>query len=347
MSDNVDLNAIEIPEELVDHEVPKQFRRKAWKRFRRNPLALVGFAMVAVFTLMAVFAPPLTELGRSCQRDLGITADTQYDYRNPLKAVFWRAIVAPPKSCFKIPTPAGRSTQPRDAATSGTMLGTTSGGYDIYYGLMWGTRTAFQIGLIVVGIAFLVGVLIGSLTGYIGGVFDNVIMRFTDVVISLPSLVVALVVVMVLGKSIENIMLAIAVTAWPSYARLMRGEVLRVKEEEYITGARALGRRWPSVVVRHVLPNSIGPIVIVASLDIGSVVLTAAALSFLGLGSEVGFADWGQMISFARDWIVGAPGKPFLYWYVSLWPGLIILLFVLGWNLLGDAFRDVLDPRSQ
>ncbi len=346
MSDNADLTALEMLDEAVNHEVPKQFRHKAWKRFRRNPLALVGFSMVVIFMLLAIFAPPLTELGRSCQRDLGLTASTQYDYRNPFKAVFWRAIVVPPKTCFQIPR-VGFGTQPRDAAASGTLLGTTSGGYDIYYGLLWGTRTAFQVGLIVVGIAFLVGVIVGSLAGYIGGVFDNIIMRFTDVVISLPSLVVALVVVMVLGKSIENIMLAIAVTAWPSYARLMRGEVLRIKEEEYITSARALGRSSPGILRRHVLPNSIGPIVIVASLDIGSVVLTAAALSFLGLGSELGFADWGQMISFARDWIVGSPGRPFEYWYVSLWPGLIILLFVLGWNLLGDAFRDVLDPRSQ
>jgi peptide/nickel transport system permease protein len=202
------------------------------------------------------------------------------------------------------------------------------------------------VGLIVVSIAFLAGIFIGSLSGYIGGKFDNVVMRFTDIVISLPSLVVAMVIVLVLGKSIENIMLAIAVTAWPSYARLMRGEVLRIKEEEYVTSARALGRRWFGVVGRHVLPNALGPIVIVASLDIGSVVLTAAALSFLGIGVEVGYADWGQMISFGRDWIIGPPGQPFYYWYVSFWPGLIILLFVLGWNLLGDAFRDVLDPRA-
>lgn len=212
---------------------------------------------------------------------------------------------------------------------------------------MWGTRTAFKVGLIVVGIAFAIGIIIGSLSGYIGGVFDNLVMRFTDIVISLPSLVVALVVVMVLGKSIENIMLAIAVTAWPSYARLMRGEVLRIKEEEYVAGARAIGRRPLGIIGRHVLPNAIGPIVIVASLDIGSIVLTAAALSFLGLGAEIGYADWGQMISFARDWILGPPGKPFYFWYVSFWPGLIILLFVLAWNLLGDAFRDVLDPQAK
>jgi len=284
------------------------FASKAWGRFKRNPLALAGLTLVVLFVLLATFAPIMTDLGRGCLRDLGLSASTQYDYRNPLKQAFWHVIFAPPEACFTIPRE-GFGIVPRTAAESGTLL--------------------------------------GSLSGYLGGWFDNIVMRFTDVVISLPSLVVALVVVMVLGKSIENIMLAIAVTAWPNYARLMRGEVLHVKEEDYVTAAQALGRRWPGVVFRHVLPNAIGPLIIIASLDIGSIVLTAAALSFLGLGADVGFADWGQMISFARDWILGPPGQPLAYWYVSFWPGLIILVFVLGWNLLGDAFRDVLDPRSE
>ena len=333
--------------EAPDHQLDTPARKgKAWKRFRRNPLAIVGLVMLVAFVLLGAFAPVITELPRSCLRDLGLTAATQHDYRNPVKPAFWRAILVPPKSCFTIAR-VGFSSQPGSAASTGTVLGTTSGGYDIFYGLAWGTRTAFKVGLIVVGLAFLVGVFVGSLSGYVGGVLDNAVMRFTDIVSSLPSLVVALVVVMVLGKSIENIMLAIAVTAWPSYARLMRGEVLRIKEEEYVAGARAIGRRPLGIIGRHVLPNAIGPIVIVASLDIGSVVLTAAALSFLGLGAEIGYADWGQMISFARDWILGLPGQPFHFWYVSFWPGLIILLFVLAWNLLGDAFRDVLDPRTE
>ena len=318
---------------------------KAVMRFRRNPLAIVGLLVVLGFVVLAAFAPLFTELGRSCIRDLGLSASTQYDYRNPAKPAFWQAIFAPPSTCYQIPRQ-GFGTQPRSAEASETLLGTTSGGYDIFYGLVWGTRTAFRIGIIVVGISLLVGLVLGSLSGYVGGVFDNVAMRFTDVVISLPNLVIALVIVMVLGQSIDNLMLAIAMVAWPSYARLMRGEVLRVKEQDYVASAVALGRRPLGIIFRHVLPNAIGPLIIVASLDIGSVVLTAAALSFLGLGADVGYADWGQMISFARDWILGTPGNPLAYWYVSFWPGLTIVLFVLGWNLLGDAFRDVLDPRS-
>ena len=168
---------------------------KALKRFRRNPLAIVGLLVVVVFVLTAVFAPVITDVGRNCLRDLGLSAATQNDYKNPTKAVFWRTMFAPPDSCFTIPR-VGFSNVPRTAEVSETLLGTTSGGYDIYYGLIWGTRTAFKIGLLVVGISLLAGLIIGSVSGYVGGVLDNVLMRFTDIVISLPSLVVAMVVVM-------------------------------------------------------------------------------------------------------------------------------------------------------
>jgi peptide/nickel transport system permease protein len=318
---------------------------KTVKRFRRNPLALTGAVVVLAFVLLAAFAPLVTEVGRSCLRDLGLSASTQFDYRNPAKAAFWRAHFAAPESCYTTPRQ-GFSPVPRSPGESGTVLGTTSGGYDIYYGLVWGTRTAFRIGLLVVGISVLVGLIVGSISAYFGGWIDNLLMRFTDVIIAVPALVLALVIVMVLGKSITNIMIAIAIVAWPNYARVLRGDILRVKEQDYVQSARALGRRGFGIVGKHILPNAIGPLLVIASLDIGSIVLTAAALSFLGLGTDPGYADWGQMISFARDWILGPPGDPLRYWFVSFWPGLIIVLFVLGWNLLGDAFRDVLDPRS-
>jgi peptide/nickel transport system permease protein len=340
------------PSQLADGRQPAPVRgfagwwsSKTMKRFRRNPLAMTGLIVVLAFVLLAGFAPLVTDLGRSCLRDLGLSASTQYDYRNPVKPAFWRSIFAAPGSCYNTPR-VGFSPVPRSAAESGTVLGTTSGGYDIYYGLIWGARTSFQIGLLVVGISMIMGLIIGSLSAYFGGWVDNVLMRFTDVVIAMPSLVLALVIVMVLGKSITNIMIAISIVAWPGYARVLRGDILRVKEQDYVQSARALGRRGFGIIFKHILPNSIGPMIVIASLDIGSIVLTAAALSFLGLGTDPGYADWGQMISFARDWIIGPPGDPLRYWFVSFWPGLIIVLFVLGWNLLGDAFRDVLDPRS-
>ncbi len=318
---------------------------KSMKRFRRNPLAIVGLIIVVAFAVIAIAAPVLTTPSRSCLRDLGLTAATADGYRDVTNPAFYKMMFQTPDTCYMMPR-VGYSPIPQPAETSGTLLGTTSQGYDIFYGLLWGSRTAFRIGVIVVGIGLLLGILVGATAGYLGGWIDNVLMRFTDMVIAVPALVLALVIVMVLGNSIVNLMIAIAAVAWPSYARLVRGEVLRVKELEYVTGAQSIGRRPFGVVVRHILPNAIGPILIVASLDIGSIVLTAAALSFLGLGPELGYADWGQMISFARNWILGPPGQPLAYWYTSFWPGLVIVLFVLGWNLLGDAFRDVLDVRG-
>ena len=321
------------------------WQSKSLRRFRRNPLAIIGLLIVAAFVVIAAIAPLITPLGRTCMRDLGLTAATADAHRDIRHPAFWAVMFRAPNSCYMMPR-VGFSPIPQTPQASGTLLGTTSQGYDIFYGLMWGARTAFRIGVLVVGIGLLVGIIIGATAAYAGGWVDNVLMRFTDVVIAVPALVLALVIVMVLGNSIVNLMIAIAAVAWPSYARLVRGEVLRIKQLEYVTGAQAVGRRSFGIVLRHILPNAIGPVLIVASLDIGSIVLTAAALSFLGLGPELGYTDWGQMISCARNWILGPPGQPLAYWYTSFWPGLTIVLFVLGWNLLGDAFRDVLDVRG-
>ena len=328
------------------------WRSKSMKRFRRNPLALVGAFLLIAFLLVGLFAPFFTVPDRSCLRDIGVSASTVGDVHNPTKAAFWKLLVAAPVpsspyySCYTIPR-SSFSPVPQGPAASETLLGTTSGGYDIYYGLIWGARTAFFIGVAVVGFGLIVGIIVGSTAGYLGGWVDNALMRLIDVIFSVPGIVIAMVIVTVLGQNLVNVMIALAVVQWAGYARILRGDILRIKEQEYVASARALGARGPGIVFKHVLPNSIGSLVIVASLDIGAVVLSAAALSFLGLGAPVGFADWGQMINFARNWILGPPGNPWAYWFVSFWPGLIIVLFVMGWNLLGDAYRDVLDPRSQ
>ena len=285
-------------------------------------------------------------------RDIGVSASTVGDVHNPTKAAFWKLMVAAPVpsspyySCYTIPR-SSFSPVPQGPGASETLLGTTSGGYDIYYGLIWGARTAFFIGVAVVGFGLIVGIIVGSIAGYVGGWVDNALMRLIDVIFAVPGLVLAMVIVTVLGQNLVNVAISLAIIQWAGYARILRGDILQVKEQEYVTSAKALGARGPGIIFKHVLPNSIGSLVIVASLDIGAVVLSAAALSFLGLGAPVGFADWGQMINFARNWILGPPGNPWAYWFVSFWPGLIIVLFVMGWNLLGDAYRDVLDPRSQ
>lgn len=322
---------------------------KAMRRFRRNPLGIVGTLILLFFLIVAVFSPQFTSFQlinyrNTCVRDLGLSASTVSNIRNPLTPTFWRSIVAPPGSCYRIPRASFSQTPTPPTYTA--VMGTTSGGYDIYYGLVWGTRTAFISALVVTSFGLIVGIVIGSIAGYFGGWIDNLLMRVIDVIFAIPGLILAMVIVTILGQSLTNVIIALMIFSWAGYARFLRGEVLRVRELDFVDGARALGARSPRLIFKYVLPNSIGSLLILASLDIGSVVLSVAALNFLGLGAPPGFADWGQMINFARGWMTGLPGQPFAYWYVIFWPSFIILLFVLGWNLLGDAVRDVLDVRS-
>jgi peptide/nickel transport system permease protein len=201
------------------------------------------------------------------------------------------------------------------------------------------------VGLQVIIAVLLIGIVLGSLAGYFGGVIDEVIMRATDIFLAFPPLILAMAIAIALGPSLDNVIRVLIVVTWPVYARLIRGDILAIREEGYIEAAKAVGCSHLRILMRHILPNAIYPTLIMASLDMGAVVLAAAALSFLGLGAPEGYADWGQMIGFSRNWIVGPPGDPLRYWYTVAIPGLFILFFVLGWNLLGDAFRDILDPK--
>ena len=227
------------------------------------------------------------------------------------------------------------------------ILGTSTGQYDILYGIVWGTRTAFKTGLIVVIATFLIGIIIGSVSAYYGGLVDNIIMRIVDVFLTLPFLLAALILAAVLtpriGKSVLPAIIALITFSWMTYARLIRGDILSIKERDYIMAARVIGVKDSQILFRHIIPNAIFPTLVYASLDIGNVVLTFAALSFLGIGTALGYADWGQILSFARNWITSLN----TYWYIIVWPGLILVLFVMGWNLVGDALRDVLDPRMR
>jgi peptide/nickel transport system permease protein len=186
---------------------------------------------------------------------------------------------------------------------------------------------------------------VGSAAGYFGGIVDEAIMRIVDIFMALPLLILAMAIVTALGRSLDNIMKSLIIVGWPIYARTIRGSILTIREEDFVKAAQAQGAGTFRIIFKHILPNAIYPLLILASLDIGAMVLTAAALSFLGLGAQEGYADWGQMISLARNYIVGPQGQPLLYWYVVTIPGLFILFFVLGWNLLGDALRDIFDPK--
>lgn len=283
------------------------------KRMRRNPLSVAGLAIIASFIIVAALAPVL--------------APPAQGTRDPY--------LIPHEGFLPDPLP------PR----AGHPLGTTGNQYDLYYGIVWGTRTAFRVAVAVVAISVAIGLVLGSVAGYYGGRIDEVIMRVTDVFLAFPGLVLAVVVTAVLGKGLDNVMIAIALVNWPTYARLLRGDVLSVKQRDFVDAARAMGGGDLRIMLRHVIPNAIYPFLVVAAFDMGLIVLVAAALSFLGLGAEVGYADWGQLINMSRSWILGVPGDPFIYWFTVVFPGIVIFLFVLGWNLLGDAFRDILDPR--
>jgi peptide/nickel transport system permease protein len=278
----------------------------------KNPLSLVGIILIFIFVIIAIIAPLIAPPPQ---------------YRDP----------------YLIPRD-GYSAEPEPPSEEHP-FGTTQGQYDIFYGVIWGTRSAFRVGLVVIGIVVAVGILLGSLAGYFGGVIDEIIMRITDIFLAFPALILAMAIVTILGPSLRSVMIALIIVSWPSYARLIRGDILQVREEDYIEASRGLGASNARVIMRHALPNAIYPTLIMASLDIGAVVLAAAALSFLGLGAPEGYADWGQLTSFARNWIVGPSSEPLKFWYAVTIPGLFIFFFVMGWNLLGDAFRDILDPR--
>lgn len=255
-------------------------------------------------------------------------------------------VLAPPRwpsEPYRIPR-AGFSMEPRPPSEQHP-FGTTQGQYDIYYGVIWGTRTAFRVGITVTGATLVLGVILGSLAAYFGGVFDEAIMRVVDIFMAVPFILAALVLTSILGKGLDKAMIAMICFGWMGYARMIRGEVLAIKEKEFVSAAVAMGASWIRVLFRHILPNSIYPVLIQASMQIGSMVIWASTLSFLGVGAPEGYADWGQLISFSRNWITGDFASPLKYWYTIAFPGGAIVLFVLSWNLVGDALRDILDPR--
>lgn len=299
-----------------------EFRRTMRKMFR-NPSAILGFALLIFFIIVAIFAPLIAEpINPMMLDDDGNPMRLDNPYVMPI--ITWSSEPVPPSADHPFGMIQGR---------------------DIFYGVVWGTRTAFFIGLTVTIISTLFGILIGSISGYYGGWIDEVLMRITDVFMSIPFLLAAMVLTTILGNGIDKIMIAMTVFGWMGAARLIRANILQVKEEQYILASKALGIKDYFIIMRHVLPNTIFPVLIQASMRMGSLVITAAGLSFLGLGAPLGYADWGSMLNFTRNWILGSSGSTFSYWYAVFYPGMAMVLFVLAWNLVGDALRDVFDPR--
>ena len=301
-----------------------------------NPLSVTGLIIVTVFILTALFAPVLAPA----------PTENWDPYKIPRDG--FKPEPLPPGTEWKLNIPAtvpGWYTLLTGNEEWVHLMGTTSGQYDIWYGIVWGARTALLAGTAVVAISALFGILVGSIAGFYGGWVDEIMMRVVEVFIVFPGLVAVLVLssilVPIFGQSLWPAMIALIVFGWMGYARLLRGDILSNKERDYVLAARASGAKDTHIILKHVLPNAIFPTLVFLSLDMGAIVLSFAALSFLGVGVEPGYADWGQIVSFARDWILTLDK----HWYIVLYPGLALLLYGLGWNLIGDALRDILDPK--
>ncbi len=225
-----------------------------------------------------------------------------------------------------------------EAPSSAHWLGTDDFGRDVLSRVLHGSRVSLRLGLVAVAVALLFGGTLGLLAGYYGGWFDLIAMRVMDLMLAFPSILMAIVVVAILGPSLNNAMIAVGIMAVPQYARIVRASVLSVRGLEYVQASRALGAADPRILARAILPNVAGPIIVTASLGLATAILDAAGLSFLGLGAQPPLPEWGSMLSQGRELVLVAP------WVLTA-PGVAVFLAVLGFNLVGDALRDLLDPR--
>ena len=302
----------------------------------KTPASRIGFFLVFFFAMIAIFAPLIISPVPP-NDSYKIPRDGYKNDPRPPGSEWKRQV---PEMPFWYKTLTGKDEWVH-------LMGTSEGSYDIFYGVIWGTRTAFTTGLVVTIATFLIGVIYGSISAYYGGVVDNLMMRVLDVLMILPSTLAALILAAVLtpkiGKSVLPVMIALIAFGWMGYARIIRGDILSIKERDYIMAAKVSGVKNSRILFKHIIPNAIFPTLVLASLGIGDVVLSFAALSFLGIGTETGYADWGQLLSFARNWISSLG----TYWYIVVFPGITLVLYVMGWNLIGDAMRDVLDPRMR
>jgi len=314
------------------------------KQMLSNRLSISGFILLGFFVFVALGAP--------------ILAPSPENSRDPMKIPrdgFGTVPLPPGSPWVRNPPPLPFWWKPLTGLDAWTHpFGVASGGWDIYYGVVWGTRTAFLAGMIITFVTLVIGGLIGSFSAYYGGAVDLILQRITEVFMTFPFLMAALTAATILqpliggktgvgGAGLITAGIAIIVFGWMGYSRLIRGDILSVRERDYVMAARAVGSKDFRIMTKHIIPNAVFPTLVVASLDIGTYVLTFAALSFLGLGAEQGYADWGQLLSFARNWITTLDQ----YWYIVFFPAVALVFFVMGWNLVGDAARDILDPRMR
>lgn len=289
--------------------------KNSWDLIRNNWTAMAGVIMILGIVVIAILAP----------------------------------FLAPPSPGDPMYIPRDFQ-QPKPPFIEGHPLGTGEMGADIYYGVVWGTRTTITTSLYVVLTAALIGLILGAVAGYYGGIIDEILMRLTDIFLSLPALIMAMAIASILTRNLENMMFALIIVWWPSYARLIRGQVLTVRENTYVEAARAVGAKRSRILFRHIVPNSLSPLIVAATLDLGAVALVAAGLSYIGFGVPSGYAEWGKMVSDGQSWFLSRviyEGQYYNPWWVVTFPGLMILIFTMGFSLIGDGLRDILDPRSR
>jgi len=279
--------------------VPPRSGNRAWGKFKRNRIAMVGAAIVLFFVVVAILAPLIAN-------------------HDPFQTSFSTI---------------------RKAPSANFWLGTDELGRDIFSRMVFGARASLMAGLASVVIAMVVGVPFGLAAGYFGGWTDSVISRVTEALLAIPFLILAIALAAFLGPSLVNAMIAIGVSAAPKFVRLARGQALAVRSEDYVQSARALGASDTRILVRHVLPNIMAPLIVQATITIATAIIAEASLSFLGLGLQPPNPSWGSMLNTAKNFMTQAP-------WMSIFPGSAIFLAVLGFNLLGDGLRDALDPRQ-
>ncbi len=296
--------------------------RRAWERFKRNRSALLGVLIVAAMALLAIFSRPITVFGIPVQ---------------PFS-------IAPyePSAILYLQDPSVGIYDPPSLAHP---MGIDGSGRDLFSRVLYGGRYSISIGFIVVAITASVGMVYGAVSGYYGGWVDEIMMRIVDTIYAFPGLVLALIIVAILGGGYWPLVLAFTLFGWAGYGRLVRGEVLSIKENEYVLAAKALGAKDRSVIFKHIVPNAMPPLLVLASLNIGTVVIGVAALGFLGLGMGPGTAEWGTMLDATRQTIIQGPGGT-IPWWATVYPGAAIFLFVMSMNMIGDGVNDALDAQE-
>jgi peptide/nickel transport system permease protein len=291
--------------EDATHMAARSLRSDAWRRLKKNKLAMAGLIWIIIIILIAVTA------------DLWVT----HFYGDPT------AIDTTKLAQQSLLTP-----------SAAHPFGTDKLGRDILSRTIYGARVSLMVGVVAVGISVIVGLILGAVAAYWGGWWDSIVMRTADVFFAFPYVLFAITLIAVLGQGVQNVFIAIGVLGWPSIARVFRSSILSIKENEYVDAARSMGASSPRIIFRHIMPNAVAPIIVLATMSVGGAILTEAALSFLGMGVQPPAPSWGNMLSEARGALFTTP-------WLMLYPGLAILTTVLGFVLLGDGLRDALDVK--